>query len=88
MTENNTPAETGGVERPALYTLSPEDLIAVSRTLNKLNELQKDNFLDLPEKIVVRSYDDWLAIGFVVSIDDGWFFEAITEDERETIGSV
>ena len=72
-----------------IYTLGPEDLIHVSRTLNKLNELQKDVFLDMPDRMVVRSFEEYMVpIGYVVSIDDGWYFEAITVKEQERIGKL
>jgi hypothetical protein len=73
-------------ETEEIYTLSPEDLLHVANTLTKLNDLQKDVMLDLPSRIVVRSYEEWAAIGYVIHIDDGWFFEAITVKEQEKIG--
>jgi hypothetical protein len=72
-----------------IYTLSPEDLTRVANTLAKLNELQKDVFLDIPDRMVIRSFEEWMMpIGYVVSIDDGWYFEAITVKEQERIGKL
>ncbi|UDL16859.1 hypothetical protein SEA_ATUIN_196 [Arthrobacter phage Atuin] len=86
MTENNTPEETGSVERPEIYTLEAKELENIAKTLKRLNELSDGAYLDTPDRILIRSFDDWEPIGYAVQIDEGWFFEAITVSERETIG--
>lgn len=86
MTENNTPKEVEGASRPEIYTLDAKELENVAKALRKLNEVSDSAYLDTPDKILIRSFDDWQAIGYVVHIDEGWFFEAITVTERETLG--
>jgi hypothetical protein len=86
MTKENED-ETPELEAPPLYTVSPQDLLAVSRTLTKLDELEKDTFVEIPHRLLLRSFDDWMPIGYAV-YEEGWFFEAITSDEREQKGKL
>lgn len=85
MTENNTPKESGGVTRPELYTLCEGDLTHAAQVLRTLNDLQKNTYVDFPERLLIRNKTDWMPIGYAV-LEDDWYFEAITADERETIG--
>jgi hypothetical protein len=85
MAENHTPKETGGTSRPELYTLEEADLLHAAEVLRVLNGLQKDTYIEFPHRLLLRNKTDWLPIGYAV-LEDDWYFESITAEERETIG--